>query len=408
MRSNTLGTRSRTLRWSAVVVSMIVASMSVMTNPLPAQTLTWLGGNFAGNLWYAYPLMGISDNGATVTARYRDSSFERGYIWRVGQQGMRELAPFSGYSGSSVLKAISADGDKVYYYEFTECGDLGSRVLRWEPTGPQGETITVFSEAGTLLPHGCTPDGRYLCGHLYCVGPAGMFDVDTGTSWPLNTPQGYWGLALSITQTGVNSWVVVGQLYDFNLNYTYPAIWRVSAPNSPGTVERITALNNSGRLLSVSADGTKACGYTFDTNFIDAILWQEGGGSIVTLPDFGYRAGAFHMTADGNTIVGLATDSGGNPYAVRWTASGNTYTIEDLNSTYADLLWPGSVLYTASAISRDGRFIAGIGYNAWTRRVEAYLLDTRPCDLPDVTGDGFVDDSDLLEVLFAFGSSCGN
>ena len=404
MRSNTLGTRSRTLRWSAVVVSMIVASMSVMTNPLPAQKLTWLGGNFSDTEWWTLAYLGISDNGATVAARYWNGSFGRGYIWRVGQQGMRELAPLSGYSHSGVAKAISADGSKVYYDEW---GNSGERSLRWEPTGPQGETITPLSGAGSFYVHSCTPDGRYLAGG----GRPAMVDVtgnnDTGLRWNLNLPQGFvGGYGLAITETGSNSWVVVGHVRDNNR--VYPAIWRVSGVGSPGTLEQITALNNNGLLWGVSADGTKACGFTYDSDVIDAILWQEGSGSILTLPDYGYRAGAFHMTADGNTIVGLATDSGGNRYAVRWTASGNTYTIEDLNQTYASLLWPGSVLHSASAISRDGRFIAGIGYNAWTRRVEAYLLDTRPCDLPDVTGDGFVDDADLLEVLFNFGSSCGN
>lgn len=400
VRSNTLGTRSRTLRWSALVASIVV-----MTNPLPAQTLTWLGGNFSGTEWWTPAQMGISDNGATVTARYWNDSSRRGYIWRVGQQGMRELVPSSGFAHSGVAKAISADGSKVYYFEWS---DSDRRSLRWEPTGPQGETITPLSGAPDFSVHGCTSDGRYLVG-----GPRpAMVDVmdnnNTGLRWNLNLPQGFAvGYGVAITQTGSNSWVVVGNVRDNSRNY--PAIWKVSGVGSPGTLERITALNNSGLLWSVSADGTKACGFTWDSDFIDAILWRDGSGSILPLPDFGYRAGAFHMTADGNTIVGCADNAQGKRRAVRWIASGNTYQMEDLNQTYASLLWPGSELLTASAISRDGRFIAGFGYNSWTHRVEAYLLDTRPaCDVPDVTGDGLVDDADLLEILFNFGSSCGN
>lgn len=400
IRSNTLGTRSRTLRWSALVASFVV-----MTNPLPAQTLTWLGGNFSGTEWWTPAQMGISNNGATVVARYSSSSLARGYIWRVGQQGMRELVPSSGYPNSGVAKVISADGSKVYYFEWNNSGD---RSLRWEPAGPQGETITPLTGAGSFVPTGCTPDGRYLAGG----SPPAMVDVtgnnNTGLRWNLTLPQGFGGgYGLAITQTGNNSWVVVGNVLDNSLSY--PAIWKVSGVGSPGTLERITALNNNGLLWSVSADGTKACGFTYDSDCIDAILWRDGSGSIVTLPDFGFRAGAFHMTADGNTIVGLATNAQGKRRAVRWTASGNTYQIEDLNQTYGSLLWPGSELQTASAISRDGRFIAGIGYNSWTRRVEAYLLDTRPaCNVPDVTGDGEVNDADLLEVLFNFGNRCGN
>jgi hypothetical protein len=51
--------------------------------------------------------------------------------------------------------------------------------------------------------------------------------------------------------------------------------------------------------------------------------------------------------------------------------------MEDLNLTFAHLLTDGSELYRANAISPDGRYIVGWGYNAATRRAEAFLLDTR-------------------------------
>ena len=85
--------------------------------------------------------------------------------------------------------------------------------------------------------------------------------------------------------------------------------------------------------------------------------------------------------------------------------------MEDLNSTYAALLTDGSVLYYASVISPDGRYIVGWGRNAATRRQEAYLLDTQPsCTVHngDVDGSRCVDDADLLAVLFAFGNTGQN
>jgi hypothetical protein len=42
-----------------------------------------------------------------------------------------------------------------------------------------------------------------------------------------------------------------------------------------------------------------------------------------------------------------------------------------------------------------------------TGKYRHFILDTQFCNLPDVTGDGFVDDADLLEVLFNFGNGCG-
>jgi hypothetical protein len=69
-----------------------------------------------------------------------------------------------------------------------------------------------------------------------------------------------------------------------------------------------------------------------------------------------------------------AENTAGQRRAFRWTAAGG---MEDLNITYAYLLTDGSVLIEARAISPDGRYIVGKGYNAATGREEAFLLDTR-------------------------------
>jgi hypothetical protein len=61
------------------------------------------------------------------------------------------------------------------------------------------------------------------------------------------------------------------------------------------------------------------------------------------------------------------------------------------------------VLVWAYAISPDGRYIVGRGYNAATGRTEAFLLDTGFPRRGDVDRNGCVDDADLLAVLFAFG-----
>jgi hypothetical protein len=63
-------------------------------------------------------------------------------------------------------------------------------------------------------------------------------------------------------------------------------------------------------------------------------------------------------------------------------------------------------LEIAYAITPDGRYIVGQGYNAARARTEAFLLDTLcVAHNGDVDGNGCVDDADLLRVLFAFGST---
>jgi probable HAF family extracellular repeat protein len=117
----------------------------------------------------------------------------------------------------------------------------------------------------------------------------------------------------------------------------------------------------------------------------------------------GNRSEAWGVSADGSVVVGWAFNAAGQVRAFRWTQAGG---MEDLNQTYASLLTGGSELFTASAISPDGRYIVGQGFNAATSGFEAFLLDTR-CTLPgDMNDDGRVDDADLLIVLFNFGRRC--
>jgi len=108
---------------------------------------------------------------------------------------------------------------------------------------------------------------------------------------------------------------------------------------------------------------------------------------------------AYGVSADGSVVVGYAY-AAGQARAFRWTASRG---MEDLNITYASLLTDGSLLWEAFAISPDGRYIVGWGWNAATRRYEAFLLDTGFPLHGDVDRNGCVGDADLLAVLFAFG-----
>ena len=157
----------------------------------------------------------------------------------------------------------------------------------------------------------------------------------------------------------------------------------------------------------VSADGSVVVGYAINAaGQARAFRWTEASGQMQDLgtpPGTDYSA-ASGVSADGSVVVGTSVnDAAGDKRAFRWTASGG---MENLNTTYASLLTNGSYLVSAIAISPDGRYIVGSGYNAATGRDEAFLLDTRCTLSGDVNGDGVVDDADLLIVLFNFGNRC--
>jgi probable HAF family extracellular repeat protein len=136
--------------------------------------------------------------------------------------------------------------------------------------------------------------------------------------------------------------------------------------------------------FGVSADGSVVVGVAWnDAGDRRAFRWTEASG----MQDLGTLGGgesaALGVSADGSVVVGWAYNAEGYQRAFRWTAAGG---MEDLNVTYASLLTNGSVLEVASAISPDGRYIVGRGYNAATGRTEAYLLDTQGTGVEERSG----------------------
>jgi probable HAF family extracellular repeat protein len=134
----------------------------------------------------------------------------------------------------------------------------------------------------------------------------------------------------------------------------------------------------------VSADGSVVVGRAANAaGQWRAFRWTAAGGmeDLGTLG--GYWSEARGVSADGSVVVGWAFNAAGQIRAFRWTAAGG---MEDLNITYANLLTNGSVLEVASAISPDGRYIVGYGYNAATGRIEAFLLDTQGTGVEERSG----------------------
>jgi probable HAF family extracellular repeat protein len=130
---------------------------------------------------------------------------------------------------------------------------------------------------------------------------------------------------------------------------------------------------NSSVAQSINSDGSVIVGYSENNDGkYRAFRWKSFGGMQELGTIGGEWSQAYDVSDNGQKIVGLAPNSGGQLRAIIWMDS----TMQDLNGIYSNLLSNGSTLERANAISSDGRFIVGSGYNATTGLTEAFLLDT--------------------------------
>jgi probable HAF family extracellular repeat protein len=239
---------------------------------------------------------------------------------------------------------------------------------------------------------GVSADGRVVVGWAFnAAGDKRAFCWEFSRMEDLGTLGGRWSGAWGVSADGR---VVVGWANNATLQ-SRAFRWESGVMQDLGTLPGDVGSYASG----VSADGRVVVGGSRNA----AGVWRAFRWEFSRMEDLGTLGGdrseAYGVSADGCVVVGAA-DAAGVWRAFRWTADGG---MEDLNITYANLLTPGSSLGWAFAISPNGRYIVGQGYNAATGRHEAYLLDTGFPRRGDVDRNGCVDNADLLRVLLAFG-----
>ena len=268
-----------------------------------------------------------------------------------------------------------------------------SRAFRWTPTdGMQdidGRRLGYSSHAFDV-----SADGSVVVGEVYSGWFWHAFRW-TAANWmqALGTLGGSDSRAYGVSADGS---VVVG-----SAQVSPPGVRAFRWTAETGMQNLGAPEGASSAAYSVSAGGSVVVG-SIIYSFLQAhaFRWtaEEGMQNLGTLPGCNVTQ-AQAVNADGSVVVGIAMGTGS--CAFRWTAARG---MENLNATYADLLADRSLLEAAYAISPDGRYIVGRGYNAATRRREAFLLDTGFPPRGDVNRSGCVDDADLLAVLFAFGA----
>jgi probable HAF family extracellular repeat protein len=286
------------------------------------QDLGTLGGDWS-------EATGVSADGSVVVGWARNAAGQwRAFRWTAAG-GMQDLGTLGGWGSGA--EAVSADGSVVVGRAWNATGQW--HAFRWTAARGMQDLGTLPGGDGSVA-YGVSADGSVVVG------------------WARNA---------------------AGQ-------------WRTFRWTAAGGMQDLGTLGGWGSAAyGVSADGSVVVGWAENSaGQWRAFRWTAAGGmqDLGTLPG-GDESWAYGVSADGSVVVGGGGEGIWQLYVFRWTASGG---MKDLNLTYAHLLTDGSVLLGARAISPDGRYIVGRGYNAATGRPEAYLLDTQGTGVEERSG----------------------
>jgi probable HAF family extracellular repeat protein len=378
-------------RWRALWLVWVVVAWAAL--PGLAQRLTWLDtldgrGSYALVIFLP-PLTrafgvrpsrwgyasGVSADGSVVVGvTWNAAGQRRAFRWTAAA-GMEDLGTLGGRESEAY--GVSADGSVVVGWADNAAGQQRAfrwtaaagkwRAFRWTAARRMQDLGTLGGSESRAL--GVSADGSVVVGWAH--NAAGRMRAFRWTAadgmQDLGTLGGDESAALGVSADGS---VVVG--------------WATSATGKARAF-RWTAARGMQNLGTLGGDGSWAYGVSADGSVVvgwatsaagkaRAFRWTAARGmqNLGTLG--GDWSAASGVSADGSVVVGTADNAVGQPRAFRWTAASG---MEDLNITCAHLLTDGSKLWEARAISPDGRYIVGRGYNAATGREEAFLLDTR-------------------------------
>ena len=357
------------------LVCAVVSTSSLLATAGWSQSLTWLG-SLGGGFSTAW---GVSSDGSVVVGVSVTSAYEtRAFRWVNGV--MENLGTLG---GDSEARGVSADGNVVVGWYRTDFGDY---PFRWTPSGNM-QNIGALGRINYAW--GVSGNGAVVVGQYFDFGLSSYIAFRWTEDEGMQSIPGLiearaasfdGSVVVGTSGTRAYRWVN-GQLFDLGVLTDYP--------------------NHFYAAYGVSSDGQAVVGTAYGQSGSRAFLWTEDSG----MRDLGGAAPSDFIQPFGvsNNLVVVGAIFGAN-IAFRWTEQDG---LEDLNVRYANLLGPGSRLSGATAISPDGRYIVGYGLNNGVG--DSFLLDTgAPRRAGDVNGDGCVDDSDLLRVLFAFGNTGAN
>ncbi len=303
----------------------------------------------------------VSKDGTVVGTAVNSNGDDRAFRW-TRERGMQDLGTLGG--PDSHAYGISDDGLYIVGVAYTT---RTTRAFLWtESSGMQ--------DLGTL-PKGGPSEASAVCNSV--IGPVVVgYAVDStpvahAFRWTtvegmqdLGTLRGArYSYAYGVSADGS---IVVGRSVEATGGLGYAFLWTAS--------DGMKHLGLSpSQANSVSDNGSVVVGFAqYESIAPNAFRWtrERGMQNLGTLG--GTSSWANDVTPDGAVVVGGSTDSTNQQSAFIWL---EMFGMLDLNTIYAGLL-RGSRLLEAHAISPDGRYIVGEGFNEATGRNEAFILDT--------------------------------
>lgn len=319
---------------------------------LPA-SIKWLG-TLGGTESTPYD---ISDDGRVVVGVAEDSSYQAVAFRWTPETGMQSLGVLRVVDDSYWSEAYGVSGDGKVIVGMGMDSNYTKKAFRWT----EEEGMIDLNIGSSAVAYDISGDGSAIVGYtnIDSIGGRGFRYRRAGLDL-IGTIGGYYSSAMGVNYDGS---MVVGYADNFSGD-PYAILW---SEDSEYNISLSVIGSRYSFANKIAGNGSVVTGFeTGVAGRYRAFRWSLSKGlELNILGDF---SEGFDVSDDGEFIVGYAAEG-----AFRFSRDNQ---VEYYDEILKDDLSPGTELYSLTAISSDGRFAVGVGYNPITDGDEAFLLDT--------------------------------
>jgi probable HAF family extracellular repeat protein len=306
-----------------------------------------LGNPFSGESFAT----GVSNQGVVVGYSPNQSAMTEAFRWEDGVMSGLGAATSQAYAitpngsaivGSGQLTTAGYQAFRLQGGSMSGLGDLPGGAFYSSAAGVSADgAVVVGSSQSASASVGGYEAFRWQAGVMTALGDlaGGFFDSRANA-------------------TSADGAVTAGR--GLSASGYEATVWQGTAPTGLGDLPGGTFQSEA---LAVSADGSVVVGYGNGATGKEAFRWQGGAMTgLGDLPGGQFSSQANAVSADGSIVVGSASDETG-PAAMIWTQAEGMRRLADVLAATGAVIPAGWRLTAATAISADGHWVAGYGYN---------------------------------------------